>query len=106
MEYLSRTEELILLVVWRLQDDAYGLTIRSLLGELTGSEWSIGAVYSPLKRLARSGYLQSWDSDPIDVRGGRSKKCYRLSDKGVRALSAVRALTDTAWAGLTPVPTR
>ena len=104
MDYLSRTEALILLVVWRLQGDAYGLTIRSLLGELTDSEWSIGAVYSPLKRLARRGYLEYWDSDPTDERGGRSKRCYRLSDKGVRALSAVRALTDAAWSGLTPVP--
>lgn len=100
MEVLSRTEELILLVVWRLQDDAYGLTIRTTLGELTGSEWSVGAVYTPLKRLARRGYLEYHDSDPTSVRGGRSKRCYRLSTKGIQALSHVRALTSAAWSGL------
>lgn len=100
MDYLSRTEELLLLVVWRLQDDAYGLTIRRMLCELTGEEMSVGTVYSPLKRLARAGFLETWDSEPVGVRGGRSKRHYRLSDKGVRALSAVKALSDNAWEGL------
>lgn len=100
MDVLSRTEELLLLIVWRLQDDAYGLTIRQALEDLTGSHWSVGAVYTPLKRLARRGYLRSHDRAPTSVRGGRSKRCYRLSAKGVQALSDVRELTHAAWSGL------
>lgn len=100
MEILSRIEELILLTVWRLQKEAYGLTIRTGLSELLEQDLSVGAVYIPLKRLKKRGYLESWDSKPTDERGGRTKRFYKLSEKGVTALQRVKTVQEQSWANL------
>ncbi|MDR9419902.1 PadR family transcriptional regulator [Gracilimonas sp.] len=100
MDILSRMEELILLSVWKLQDEAYGLEIRKHLYELTGQDLSVGAVYVPLKRLKKRGYLESWDSEPTDERGGRSKRFFKLTQKGVGALQQVKTVQEHAWSGL------
>lgn len=100
MDLLSRIEELILLSVWKLQEDAYGLQIRQHLSELVGSDLSVGAVYVPLKRLKKRGYLESWDSDPTEERGGRSKRFYKLTKKGVNALQHVKTVQENAWNNL------
>lgn len=100
MDILSRMEELILLSVWRLQEEAYGLQIRTYLSELLDHELSVGAVYVPLKRLKKRGYLSSWDSEPTEERGGRSKRFFKLTEKGVGALQQVRTVQETAWSDL------
>tara|TARA_R110000868_G_scaffold259361_16_gene517535 strand:+ start:5484 stop:5816 length:333 start_codon:yes stop_codon:yes gene_type:complete len=100
MEILSRIEELLLLTVWKLQDEAYGLTIRSHLSGLLEQDLSVGAVYVPLKRLKKRGYLSSTDSEPTDERGGRSKRFFRLTQKGVHALQQVRTVQESAWSNL------
>lgn len=100
MHVLTRMEELLLLVVWKLEKEAYGLAIRDRLSELTGSDYSVGAVYTPLKRLKQRGFLDSWESEPTEERGGRSKRFYKLTPKGVRALRQVRSLTEEAWSDL------
>jgi len=93
-------EELILLSVWKLQQDAYGLEIRKYLSDLLGEKLSVGAVYTPLRRLKKRGYLRSWDSEPTEERGGRSKRFYKLSSKGVQALQQVKTVQDQAWSNL------
>ncbi|MDZ7772571.1 MAG: PadR family transcriptional regulator [Balneolaceae bacterium] len=100
MDILTRMEELLLLVVWKLEDEAYGLAIRNRLNVLTGSDHSVGAVYTPLKRMARRGFLETWEGDPTEERGGRSKRFYKLTPKGVHALRQVRSLTESAWSDL------
>lgn len=100
MDILTRNEELLLLIVWKLQKKAYGLAIRTEISELTGTTFSVGAVYVPLKRLKRRGYLDSWESEPTEERGGRSKRFYKLTQKGVTALQQVRTITETAWSDL------
>lgn len=93
-------EELVLLAVWKLQKEAYGLEIRIYLSELLEQELSVGAVYVPLKRLKTRGYLTSWDSEPTDERGGRTKRFYKLSQKGVDALQKVKTVQENAWSNL------
>lgn len=100
MNVLTRIEELILLAVWRLQEEAYGLEVRNHLSELLGEDLSVGAVYVPLKRLKKRGYLESWNSDPTPERGGRSKQYYRLTPQGVTALNEVNTIQQKAWSGL------
>lgn len=100
MDVLTRMEELILLSVWKLQDEAYGLEIRQHLSELLDTDLSVGAVYSPLKRLKKRGYLTSWDSEPTEIRGGRSKRYYELTSKGVSALQEVKTVQEKAWSNL------
>ncbi|MGB0346506.1 MAG: PadR family transcriptional regulator [Balneolaceae bacterium] len=100
MELISRTEELLLLSVWRLQEDAYGLSIRKYFSELMGKDMSVGAVYVPLERLKKRGLLESWESEPTDKRGGRKKRFYKLSAEGISALSVVKKQHEKAWRGL------
>lgn len=97
MNLLSRSEELALLAVWHLQHEAYGASIRSYLTRSTETEWSIASVYTPLDRLARKGFVGSHVGAPTPERGGRSKKMYRLTPMGVRALRQVRSIHDRLW---------
>lgn len=100
MKLLTRSEELILLGVWKLQDNAYGVTIRRHLNQITGRSWSIGAVYVPLEKLTRYGYLKSRQSPPTDARGGRSKRFFRLTPRGMSALNEVRRIHEAMWSDL------
>ena len=100
MELLTRSEELLLLTVWRLQGDAYGASIMEMLTKNTGREWAIGSVYGPLERLAKKGLLTSFIGAPTRERGGRSKRCYKLTRDGVNALSHTRQVIDTFWLDL------
>ena len=56
-KFITRPEELIMLAVWHLEENAYLVTIREFLTETTGKEWSVGAIYVPLDRLSRLGYV-------------------------------------------------
>ncbi|MCP4728309.1 MAG: hypothetical protein GY863_24950, partial [bacterium] len=51
MKLLTRTEELILLAVWRLKESAYSVSIHEEISKLSGKEWSLGSIYMPLERL-------------------------------------------------------
>jgi len=54
MNYLSRIEEMLLLAIWKLKDDAYGISIRDQVEKDTGVEWMSGAIYAPLSRLKKT----------------------------------------------------
>jgi PadR family transcriptional regulator PadR len=100
MKLLSRNEEIILLAVWRLEGGAFGISIRDQVSEATGYQWSLGAVYVPLDKLARKGYIAKSYSRPEARRGGRSKVLYHLTSKGREALRAVREIEASLWKGI------
>lgn len=100
MNLLSRLEELLLLAVWRLQEEVYGAAIRTHLTEVTGEDWAIGSVYGTLDRLARRGYVRSHVGAPTPERGGRSKRVFALTAKGMAALQQVRRVQRTMWQDL------
>jgi len=89
-EYLGEFEQLVLLALIRLNDNAYGMTIRQLIQERTDRRVSIGQVYAALERLEAKGYLASRVADPEPIRGGRSKKLFALTDDGDSALALAR----------------
>jgi DNA-binding PadR family transcriptional regulator len=96
---ITRTEELILLAVWRLGEMAYSVKIRKELKAVTGQFWSFGAVYMPLDRLLKRGLLESYLTDPTPERGGRSKRIYKPTQKGLEALEEIRRIHEAAWRG-------
>ena len=100
MKLLSRTEEIVLLAVWRLQDRAYGIPIRDQVSEATRYTWSIGAVYAPLHRLEKKGYVRTYPGEPTAERGGRRKVFYALTPKGKQALLHIKHVHDALWIGL------
>ncbi len=97
---LSRADELVLLTVWRLKENAYGVTIRKTVIEASGHDWSVGAIYDALERLTKWEYLTANQSDPTPERGGRSKRYYKITDDGISALNELRKVQDSLWSDL------
>jgi DNA-binding PadR family transcriptional regulator len=103
MKLLTRSEEYVLLAVWRLKDNAYSVSILEQVSLVTGYKWQIGAIYVPLEKLRKKGYLRKYRGEPTTQRGGRSKLLYELTDAGIRALKEIRDIQDTVWAGVPEV---
>ncbi|MBN1270656.1 MAG: helix-turn-helix transcriptional regulator [Candidatus Aminicenantes bacterium] len=97
MKLLSRPEELFLLAIWKLQDNAYAVTIRDQVNRITGKTWSFGATFVTLDRLVQKRYLTSYLSAPTQKRGGRSKRMYQLTREGVKALLDIKKLQESMW---------
>ena len=100
IDLLSRTEELLLLIVGELGDSAYGVPIRRRLARVLGRPLSVGAVYVPSSAWPRQGLLTTSAGAPTPVRGGRRKRFYSLTPKGLRALRLTRRVTESAWAAM------
>jgi DNA-binding PadR family transcriptional regulator len=89
---LGEFEQLILLAILRLGDNAYGVTIRAELAERGGRNVAPGALYTALERLEAKGAITSRMGDPTPQRGGRAKRYVTVTATGVQALRrAVRA---------------
>ncbi len=99
VKILSKPEELVLLAVLKLAEFAYGVTIRNLLIKETGMDWSIGAVYVPLSRLEKTGFLEATIGEPTAERGGKRKKYYSLTSRGMKALSYMKRINEAMWSG-------
>ena len=84
--FLGEFELYVLLAIRHLGADAYGVTIRRLIERRTGRPVSIGSVYATARRLMDKALLDATVSDPRPVRGGRSRKIFRLTRAGAAAL--------------------
>ena len=92
-EALGGFEQLILLALARLGDDAYGVSIRQEIAARTGRDVNIGAVYATLDRLEAKGLTASKTGEPTAARGGRAKRYFHLTAAGQLALQeSCRAL--------------
>ena len=97
---LGQFEELILLALVRLRDNAYGVTIRQEIEKRTGRQVSVGAVYTALERLQQKGYVSSRVGDPTPERGGRAKRFFKIEAPGLDALNRVRVAADRLAEGI------
>jgi PadR family transcriptional regulator, regulatory protein PadR len=95
--YLGEFEELVLLAVGILFDDAYGLSIVDELEEQTGRNIMISSVHKALVRLEDKGYLKSHRGGGSEVRGGRDKRLYTLTQAGRKVLNESRELRNSMW---------
>jgi PadR family transcriptional regulator, regulatory protein PadR len=103
MRLLTRAEELVLLAVWKLQNDACCASIRGLLVRMTGKDWSLGSIFDALDRLERKGRLRSGLAEPGIARGERSRRIYRVTREGKSALAEMARIQTAMWAD-TPWP--
>jgi DNA-binding PadR family transcriptional regulator len=97
---LGTLELATLLAVVRLRDNAYGLAIKRDLAARTGRDYSAGALYTTLQRLEDKGLLRSRNSEPLPVRGGRSRRHFTLTGAGARALRDAERHATSIWAGI------
>ena len=105
-ESLGEFEQIVLLAVLRLGDDAYGVPIRRDIEQRTRRSLTVGALYRTLDRLEEKGYVTSSFGDPTPERGGRSKRYFKVRPLGFRALRATREALAAMWDGLEPQVTR
>ena len=85
-DYIGEFEQLVLMTILRLGEQAYGATVRDEIADRTGRDVSLSAVYTTLERLEHKKLLRSRIGEPTPQRGGRRKRYFALSAAGERAL--------------------
>lgn len=83
---LGEFEQIVLLAILRLGDDAYGAEIRREISVRTGRETAPGALYTTLDRLEDKGLIRSRMGAPTPERGGRAKRFFKVCAPGLRAI--------------------
>jgi PadR family transcriptional regulator PadR len=99
-DYLGEFEQIVVLALLRLGDQAYGVTVRQEIEFRTKRDVSIGAVYATLDRLERKGYVKSDLGEPTPERGGRSKRFFRVTTKGLAAVKRTQRALQRMTEGL------
>ncbi len=101
MEYLTRKDEIMMLAILRLGDEAYLVKLREYLNDSTAKKWSVGNVFVTLERLESLGFISPRIGEPTSKRGGKAIKFYRITRSGIESLKATKNLQDNMWDGLT-----
>lgn len=101
---LGELEQVVLLGILRVGDEAYGVPILREIERQTGRALTLATIYKTLSRLEEKGFVAAELGDPTPTRGGRAKKYYSLSPDGKRALresvGALRNMTRGLALGL------
>ncbi len=97
MRLLSRAEEIILLAVLKLEDNAYGVPIRDQIHRDIGQHWSFGVIYKTLKKMRAKEFVRKITSRPVAERGGRSRYYYEVTSKGISALKEIHQVHSSVW---------
>jgi len=100
MKELTKTEEMILLTIHRLEGKAYGVALKHKISELTGKNIAYGTLYFILDQLTVKEYVSRYKGEPTPERGGRRKHYYRLTIEGIEALKESQQMHDLIWNGI------
>ncbi|MEO0333642.1 MAG: helix-turn-helix transcriptional regulator [Bacteroidota bacterium] len=95
--YLGEFEELVLLTIATLGQEAYGVAIKEELEKRANRRISIGALHATISRLEDKGFLTSYMGGATAERGGRRKRFFELTREAVEALAAMKSLRDELW---------
>ena len=101
--YLGELEQMVLLAILQLDDQAYGTNVMDELKKRVERKVSRGALYVTLDRLEEKGMLRSKVGDPTPRRGGRPKRYMTVTSAGVVALQKSRSAWMRLWEGLDSV---
>ena len=96
-DHIGEFEELILLIILLLKEDAYGLAIRSALQEQANRTVTIGAVHGTVNRLEKKGLITSQMGGATEERGGRRKRLFKITAAGRKALLSARDTRLYLW---------
>ncbi len=100
MNFLPKIEEILLLAIWKLKDNAYGTTIIEQVEKDTGSSWVSGSVYSALTRLKKNKYINTVKIEKSSDQIGRPRIYYELTESGLQKLYAAQKVTSMMWDGV------
>lgn len=99
-ENIGELEELILLLIASLGEDAYGLAIRNALKEEANRVVTIGAVHGTVNRLEEKGFIESTMGGATEERGGRRKRIFTITTSGKEILQKSRDIKVHLWSRL------
>ena len=94
---IGELEELCLLVVGVLNEDAYGVSVQDEITNRTGRKVTISSIHSTLVRLEKKGLLTSYRGGANEVRGGRTKRLFEMTPEGKQVISEARELRNQLW---------
>ena len=97
---LGEFEQVVLLAILRLGEEAYGVTIRREIAKCTEREPAPGALYTTLDRLEEKALVSSAYGDPTPERGGRAKRYFTVTASGVRAVARAQRAYQRLLKGL------
>ncbi|MCP4727350.1 MAG: PadR family transcriptional regulator [bacterium] len=97
MKTLTRNEELLLLSILNLGEDAYLVSIQDYYSKTINKQIALTTIYLPLSRLENRGMISSDLGEATAVRGGRRKRIYKLTEEGLEALTKHKMISDTLW---------
>ena len=97
---LTDFELMILLAVLRLDNDAYGAAIARTIENTGGRTVLLGAVYAALDRMERNELVTSAFGDPTPERGGRAKRFFTLTPRGLRSVKDTQRALVALWSGI------
>lgn len=95
---LGEFEEIVLLTIAVLGNEAYGVSIKNELEKRLGYPTSVGALQTALKRMEEKGFLDSWWGETSNVRGGKRKKYYKVTASAQKALAEIKDIRAQLWA--------
>jgi PadR family transcriptional regulator, regulatory protein PadR len=101
--YLGEFELMVLLTIIHLGDDAYGVPLSRELALRRGREVSVGSVYAALDRLEIKGLVVSSLGESTPERGGRAKRYFRVTERGLRSVRETRKVLSKLWKSLPSV---
>jgi PadR family transcriptional regulator PadR len=99
-DLLTDFELMILLAVLRGGDEAYGVAVARDIERTTGRSVLLGAIYAALERLERNGMVSSSVGEPTASRGGRAKRFFRVTPRGLRAVKDTQKALVALWTGI------
>lgn len=94
---LGEFEEIVLLTVAVLYDEAYGVAIKEEIEQRLNRKVSVGALQAALRRMEDKGFVDSWLGEATSVRGGKRKRYFRVTAYGQQALVQVREIRNQLW---------
>lgn len=97
MKEISKAEEMVLLAISRLEDGAYGVSIRSQIRNDMGKDYTYGTLYGLLRQMDRKGYIKKIKGEPLPKKGGRSRSYFKLTPAGIRVLKDAIKLHKRMW---------
>ena len=100
MKDLTKIEETILISIWRLSGDAYGVTIKNQIREMTNRDYLYNTLYTSLEQLVKKGYVKKRFGDPTPTRGGKRKIFFDISEEGFKALKDSFEKQRSVWGGI------
>jgi DNA-binding PadR family transcriptional regulator len=94
---LTINEQIFLIAIWHLENEAYGVRIREKIKELTGNDMLFGTIYNTLEYLVRKDYVVASKKMSSDEKPDHKRVYYRITRDGLNALRDAKKLQENLW---------